>query len=176
MEIPEALQQLEILFQYPYYLIVMGVLAFLFLCLLIARVRRMNRAIVPFKTQGGRVEIAPKTIHGILQHTVVGIPGVEKASCCHRQRGSKLQLQVNIHILATAKLKELETEIKHRIRSVMRFQFGMENIDPIHIRVTRLVGEPMPQYEPQVPVDTREESTEPNKSFEAAAEDRRSSL
>lgn len=105
--------------------------------------RRSHRPIIPFKTEGGSVEIAPHTLRGILQHAAYSVDGVEKASCRHYVRGKGLRVKVSIHLRASAKLKDVESRIKTQIRNTLFEQFGMERIDPINIRVVKLIGEPM---------------------------------
>ena len=105
--------------------------------------RRAMRGIVPFKTQGGTIEIAPSTLRGVIQHAATSVEGVEKASCHHFARGQGVGVRVAIHLRANRRLKEVETGIKRRIRATLLDQFGMENVEPIHIRVTRIIGDPV---------------------------------
>jgi len=104
--------------------------------------RVRHRPIIPFKTSGGRVEIAPQTLKNILQFASTRGSGVDKASCYYRSRGRSLEVKVAIHLRANTPLKTVETEIKRRIRQTLKEQFGMESIEPIHIKVAKLVGEP----------------------------------
>jgi len=102
--------------------------------------RRSHRPIIPFKAQGGTVEIAPSTLKGIINQTVQGIEGIERAGCKHRSKGNRLAINVGIHLQSHVKLKTIEAAIKGRIRAVLSEQFGIENVDPIHIRVNKVIG------------------------------------
>lgn len=115
-----------------------------------------NKGIVPFKSEGGRVEIAPHTIRSFLQHVVSEVDGVEKARCTFKQRGPKLQIDVAAKVQARLPLRAIETEIKRCIRANMRYQFNMTNIDPINIRITQISGQPMEK----APNDENWEATE----------------
>lgn len=105
--------------------------------------RASNRGVVPFKSEGGRVEVAPHTIRSFLQHVVSEVDGVEKAQCTFKQRGPKLQIDVKAKVQARLPLRTIETEIKRSIRASMRHQFNMTNVDPINIRITQISGQPM---------------------------------
>jgi uncharacterized alkaline shock family protein YloU len=105
--------------------------------------RRANQGIVPFKTQGGSIEIAPHTLRGVIQQAANSIEGVERASCRHFMKGRSIGVKVAIHLRANSRLKDVEARIKSCIQATLYEQFGMENIDPIHIRVTRMVGDPV---------------------------------
>lgn len=126
---------------YPY---MVGLAVLLLLIIWVTHCWRQNhRPIIPFKTEGGTVEIAPQTLRGIIQHTTHSVEGVEKANCRHYVRGKGLRVKVAIHLRASSKLKDVEARIKSQIRTTLFEQFGMENVDPINIRVVKLIGEPM---------------------------------
>lgn len=105
--------------------------------------RRANQGIVPFKTQGGLIEIAPHTLRSVIQQAANSVEGVERASCHHFIKGRSVGVKVAIHLRANSRLKDVETRIKRCIRATLHEQFGMDNIDPVHIRVTRIVGDPI---------------------------------
>jgi len=105
--------------------------------------RRSHKGIVPFKSEGGSIEIAPQTLRGVMQNAANSVEGVEKAACRHFVRGRNVGVKVGIHLRANHKLRDVECCIKQRIRSTLSDQFGMEQVEPIHIRVTRIVGEPV---------------------------------
>ena len=122
---------------------VVGGLVVLVLLYLVYVYQRSNRGIVPFKTQGGNIEIAPHTLRSVIQQAANTVEGVEKASCRHFVKGRRVGVKVAIHLQANSRLKDVETRIKQCIRATLHEQFGMENIEPIHIRVTRMVGDPV---------------------------------
>ena len=105
--------------------------------------RRANQGIIPFKTQGGTIEIAPGTLRGVMQHAANTVDGVERATCRHFMKGRSVGVKVAIHLRSNTRLKDVEASIKGCIRATLSEQFGMENIEPIHIRVTRMVGDPI---------------------------------
>ncbi|MGA1205461.1 MAG: hypothetical protein ACO3ZW_06610 [Opitutales bacterium] len=105
--------------------------------------RRATQGIVPFKTQGGTIEIAPSTLRSVMQHAASSVDGVEKAHCRHFLKGRRVGVKVAIHLQANHRLKDVEADIKHRIRATLYEQFGMETIEPINIRLTRIVGDPV---------------------------------
>lgn len=107
------------------------------------RYKRANQGIIPYKTQGGNIEIAPSTLRGVMQHAANSIEGVERASCRHFIRGRGVGVKVAIHVRSNSKLREIESEIKGCIRATLYEQFGMEIVEPIHIRVTKIVGDPV---------------------------------
>lgn len=134
---------LEHLIQSPYLEYGAIVLVLLILLYVYQIGRTAMRGIVPFKTQGGTIEIAPSTLRGVIQHAATSVEGVEKAACHHFVKGSGVGVRVAIHMRANRRLKDIETGIKRRIRATLLDQFGMENVEPIHIRVTRIVGDPV---------------------------------
>ncbi|MGC9449845.1 MAG: hypothetical protein ACP5I4_00240 [Oceanipulchritudo sp.] len=128
----------------PPYLYFAAVAVVLLVALYIAYTcRRANQGIVPFKTQGGSIEIAPHTLRGVIQQAANSIEGVERASCRHFMKGRNLGVKVAIHLRANSRLKDVEARIKRCIQATLYEQFGMENVDPIHIRVTRMIGDPV---------------------------------
>lgn len=134
-------ENLSYLTEPPYLYYWSAALALLILLWIIRSYRQNHRPIVPFKSQGGSIEIAPKTLRGIIQQTVKSVDGVEKVHCRHYVRSRGLRVKIGIHLHASARLKEVESEIKNQIRSVLWEQFGMERIEPIDIKVTRLIGD-----------------------------------
>ena len=124
------------------YLIVAGVVI-LILLYLVYKYRRNHRGIIPFKTQGGMIEISPYTLRGVIQHAANSVSGVEKASCHHFLKGRSIGVRIAIHLRANSRLKEVDASIKRCVRATLYEQFGMENIDPIHIKVTRIIGDPV---------------------------------
>jgi uncharacterized alkaline shock family protein YloU len=139
---------------YLYYAVV--AVALLVGLYLVYTYRRANQAIIPFKTQGGNIEVAPSTLRGVMQHAANSVEGVEKATCRHFIKGRSLGVRVAIHLRANNRLKEVEGRIKNCIQSTLREQFGMENIEPIHIRVTRIIGDPVATTNPSYPDDLDE--------------------
>lgn len=131
------------LIQPPY---IYGIAAGLILLLplyLIHYYRRTNQGIVPFKSQGGNIEIAPQTLRGVMQNAANSVEGVEKAACRHFLRRRNLGVSVSIHLRANHRLRDVDNLIKKRIRATLLDQFGMENVEPINIRVSRIIGDPM---------------------------------
>ncbi|MEX0323316.1 MAG: hypothetical protein AB3N63_14235 [Puniceicoccaceae bacterium] len=107
------------------------------------RYKRASQGIIPYKTQGGNIEIAPSTLRGVMQHAANSIEGVERASCRHFIRGRGVGVKVAIHVRSNSKLREIEAQIKGCIRATLFEQFGMEIVEPINIRVTKIVGDPV---------------------------------
>ena len=136
---------------YLYYFVV--VLVLLIGLYLVYTYRRANQGIVPFKTQGGAIEIAPSTLRGVMQHAANSVEGVEKASCRHFLKGRSVGVKVAIHLRANNRLKDVDARIKNCIQATLYEQFGMENIEPIHIRVTRIVGDPIASTKSSYPDD-----------------------
>jgi hypothetical protein len=120
------------------------ILVLLLVLYAIRRYRTSCKGIVPFKGQGGTVEVAPKTLRGLLQNAANSVEGVEKAHCRHFVKGRRLGIKVSLHLSAQSRLKDVELRVKRRIRDTLQDQFGMENVEPIHIRVTRIIGDPLP--------------------------------
>lgn len=128
---------------YSYYA---AVAAGLFLVLLVIRgYRNAHRGVIPFKSQGGTIEIAPQTLRGVILYAVQGVDGIQKCSCRHFIKRGSIGVRVVIHLRANHSLRDVESTIKDRIRHSLADQFGMETVDPIHIRVARIVGKPTPQ-------------------------------
>jgi uncharacterized alkaline shock family protein YloU len=124
--------------------------------------RRANQGIVPFKTQGGTIEIAPQTLRSVMQNAANSVEGIDKAACRHFMKGRNVGVKVAVHLRANHRLKDVETMIKQRIRATLLDQFGMETVDPIHIRVTRIVGDPVAS----VPQDSDPAEALPGDEFE----------
>jgi uncharacterized alkaline shock family protein YloU len=142
---------------YLYYAVVAVVL--LITLYLVHSYRRSNQGIVPFKSQGGTIEIAPQTLRGVMQNAANSVEGVERAACRHFMKGRNVGVKVAIHLRANHRLRDVEATIKKRIRATLLDQFGMETVEPIHIRVTRIVGDPIATVKEQ-PVEPEENDFE----------------
>lgn len=152
-----------------FYGIVAAVVVLLVLWLWYAYGRR-HQGIIPFKTQGGTIEIAPGTLRGIMQHAANSVPGVEKATCQHFMRGKRVGVKVAIHLKANSRLKEVEAHIKRGIKNSLLDQFGMESVEPIDIRVTKIIGDPVYREMPRM---LEPPSEEPEELFDIADDDER---
>ncbi|MDP0500316.1 MAG: hypothetical protein Q7P63_09475 [Verrucomicrobiota bacterium JB022] len=130
--------------QDPVHLAILGaaLIVAIFLLVTLVKWRRNHAPIVPFRAQGGRVEIAPRTLRNLINHAVMGVPGVEKLHSKFGTRRRKLHIHCYLDLMATAKLPEVEAELKHRIREALRNQFGLENIGDIDVTVKKIVGDP----------------------------------
>lgn len=117
----------------------------LLLLLAIRKYRRSHRPIVPFKTSGGTIEIAPQTLRGVMQGAAQSVEGVHKCTCRHFLRRGQLGVKVTLQMQANHSLRDIDAAIKERIRATLMEQFGMETVAPIHVRVSRIVGKPIPQ-------------------------------
>ncbi|MEY2999942.1 MAG: hypothetical protein RL648_156 [Verrucomicrobiota bacterium] len=142
-----TLEQLKWIFSHllqPPYAYYAAVAASLFILLLVIRAyRKSHRAIVPFKTQGGNIEIAPHTLRSVMQSAAQSVQGVHKCACQHFIRRHQLGVRVKLQLQANHSLRDVDAAIKERIRTTLLEQFGMETVDPIHIRVSRIVGKPL---------------------------------
>lgn len=128
---------------YSYYA---AIAAGLFLVLLVIRgYRNAHRGVIPFKSQGGTIEIAPQTVRGVILYAAQSVEGVQKCSCRHFIKRGRMGVRVVIHLRANHSLRDVESTIKDRIRHSLADQFGMDTVDPIHIRVARIVGKPIAQ-------------------------------
>lgn len=141
---PDLTNVANLLDQVPYVYLAGLALAFLILLLGLCRYRRTHQGIIPFKAEGGSIEIAPQTLRAVMENAAGSVAGVERATCRHFRKGQSLGVRVDLHIHANQRLRELDSLVKNRIRATLLEQFGMESIDPIHIRVTRIVGDPVP--------------------------------
>lgn len=123
------------------------------LLLILRRYRLSHRPIVPFKTQGGTIEIAPHTLRNVMQGAAQSVEGVHKCTCQHFVRRNQLGVRVTLQMQANHSLRDIDAAIKQRIRATLMDQFGMESVAPIHVRVSRIVGKPLPQesYTPLIP-------------------------
>jgi uncharacterized alkaline shock family protein YloU len=143
----DAIDRLRDLLSYltepPYSYYAAATASLLALLWILRSFRKSHRGIVPFKTQGGTIEIAPQTVRGILHNVVQSVDGVHKCSCTHFTKRDRIGIKVSIHLLANHSLRQVETTIKERIRSTLMDQFGMDTVDPINIRVARIVGKPI---------------------------------
>lgn len=166
----ETLQHL-LTVPYLYYAVVAVVLL---VALYLLRVyRRSNQGIVPFKSQGGTIEIAPQTLRSVMQNATNSVEGVERAACRHFLKGRNVGVKVAIHLRANHRLRDVEATIKKSIRATLLDQFGMETVEPIHIRVTRIVGDPIASVaeEPPEPEGTDLEE-EPEEDFPETSDER----
>jgi len=143
MNMQTLVNALQHLLSPPYIYFAALAVGFLVLLWFLRSYRRSHKGIVPFKSQGGTIEIAPHTLRGVMQNAANSVEGVEKAACRHFLKGRNIGVKVAIHLRANHKLRDVETTIKQRIRSTLMDQFGMEQVEPIHIRVSRIVGEPI---------------------------------
>lgn len=135
-------ESLHFLLEPPVVFYAIGVVvAFLAILFAIGRYRRANRGIEPFKSNGGRVEIAPATVKMLIVHVVGDIGGVEWVGCRLRH-GRKLVVSLSLHVRAVTPLREIETETKRKVRYALKHQFGIDQVDAIHIRVTKVIGSP----------------------------------
>lgn len=127
-------------------LVLLGIL------ILFVRYRRLHKGIVPFKSSGGTIEVAPQTLRGVMQQAVLSVEGVEKASCRPIPRGNSLGVRVSIHLHVHSRLRDIENQIQHRLRDTLADQFGIESIQPIHIRVTKVIGDPLAPHNDSIPL------------------------
>jgi len=140
----------------PWIYLILIAVVFLLVLYVIYKYRRVNQGIIPFKTQGGTIEISPHTLRSVIQHATSNVKGVERASCHHFLKGRNIGVRIAIHLQANHRLKDVDASIKRMVRATLLEQFGMENIDPIHIRVTRIIGEPVPTETNRFPDDLDE--------------------
>jgi uncharacterized alkaline shock family protein YloU len=141
MQIP--IPNLDYLLQ-PLYLGYFAVaVALLFLFWISIYYRRTHRPIIPFASVGGTIEIAPSTLRSIIQHAALSVNGVVKVASQHAAKRKGISVRVAIHMRANAKLQVVEMKLKQRIKAALLEQFGMEIVDPIHIKVTKIIGEPL---------------------------------
>jgi uncharacterized alkaline shock family protein YloU len=127
----------------PYLYFGLGALVLLCLLWWMQVYRRNHKGIIPFKAQGGSIEIAPGTLRGVIQLAAASVEGIEKASCQHFIRRHRLGVRVAVHVHSGFPLKDIDRQLKQTIRETLREQFGMEQVDPIHIRVARIIGDPV---------------------------------
>lgn len=136
-------EPLEHLLSTPYLYYAVVAIVLLVTLYLVHTYRKAHQGIIPFKTQGGTIEIAPQTLRGVMQNAANSVEGVERAACRHFVKGRNVGVKVAVHLRANHRLKDVESLIKKRIRATLLDQFGMETVEPIHIRVTRIVGDPV---------------------------------
>lgn len=129
--------------QPPYVYLAVVALILLVLLYVLYRYRRAHQGIIPFKAQGGTIEIAPQTLRAIMENAVDNVEGVERATCRHVIRGHRLGVKIALHIKANQRLRDIDTRVKERLRATLQEQFGIESVEPIHIRVTRIIGDPV---------------------------------
>lgn len=136
---------------YRYGVIALAILI-IFWCLY-RRVVAARRPITLYRSQGGNVEIARQTLRGLIIGAALRVSGVDHATCQYDQRGRKLRVKVSIHLAGDARLKEVEEELKKRIRSALQQHVGYEpnDVQPINVRVTKIVGDPAPTLEEDFP-------------------------
>jgi uncharacterized alkaline shock family protein YloU len=160
-----TIESLEHLLKAPYLYYAAVAVILLVALYLFRSYRRAHQGIIPFKTQGGTIEIAPHTLRSVMQNAANSVEGIDKASCRHFLKGKNVGVKVAVHLKANHRLKDVETLIKKRIRATLLDQFGMETVDPIHIRVTRIVGDPVAS----VPSEKRVEEPVSEDDFEEDA-------
>ncbi len=127
----------------PYLYGAVGAALLLLLLLVLVFLRRWRSCIPAFESRDGAIEVAPKTLRTVMRNAVNSVEGVERASCRHFRHRRGIGVRVALHLRASHPLREVENQIKQRIRSTVSEQFGMAPIDPIHIKVTRIVGDSM---------------------------------
>lgn len=108
----------------------------------LVRYRQLHKPIVPFKSADGSVQIAPHTLKSLIQFAALSVHGVEKAASRHFPKRNRIAIDIAIHLHANSKLPLVEQSIKQRVRAALDEQFGMQAIDPITIKVVKVVGEP----------------------------------
>lgn len=143
MNLSTPVDSLQHLLKAPYLYYAVAAVLFLVALFILRSYRRSNQGIVPFKSQGGKIEIAPQTLRVVMQNAANSVEGVERAACRHFIKGRTVGVKVAIHLRANHRLRDVEATIKQRICDTLLDQFGMENVEPIHIRVTRIVGDPI---------------------------------
>lgn len=160
---PDLSHVANLLDQVPYLYLAGFTLVLLVLLLCLYRYRRIHQGIIPFKAEGGTIEIAPQTLRAVMENAARSVEGVERASCRHFRRGKSLGVRIALHIHANQRLRDIDSLVKNRIRATLLEQFGMESIDPIHIRVTRIIGDPVATVpsEETVPGDQPSTGTDP---------------
>jgi uncharacterized alkaline shock family protein YloU len=138
-----------ILYSEPYRYGVLAVFALLILLVVIHRMIKARRPISLYRAEGGNVEIARLTLRGLIVGAANRVRGVDHAICHYDQRGRKLRVDVAIHLAGDARLKEVEDDLKKKIRRALEEQIGYEpnDVQPINVRVTKIVGEPAPEVE-----------------------------
>ena len=137
------IESLEHLLKAPYLYYAAVAVILLVALYLFRSYRRAHQGIIPFKTQGGTIEIAPQTLRSVMQNAANSVEGIDRANCRHFLKGKNVGVKVAVHLRANHRLKDVETLIKQRIRATLLDQFGMETVEPIHIRVTRIIGDPV---------------------------------
>lgn len=161
-EYTESLNEsLQFLLEPPLVFYVVGIfVAFILILYALSRYRRARRGIEPFKSNGGRVEIAPATVKMLIVHVVGDINGVEWVGCSLRH-GRKLVVSLALHVRAVTPLREIETETKRKVRYALKHQFGIDQVDAVHIRVTKVIGSPPVIEEEPEPEPLRVRKPEP---------------
>ncbi|MCC5839286.1 MAG: hypothetical protein JJT96_04100 [Opitutales bacterium] len=154
-------ESLQLLLEPPLLFYAIGLLvAFILILYAVSRYRRACRGIEPFKSNGGRVEIAPATVKMLIVHVVGDINGVEWVGCRLRH-GRKLVVSLALHVRAVTPLREIETETKRKVRYALKHQFGIDQVDAVHIRVTKVIGSPPIIEEEPEPEPVRLRKPEP---------------
>jgi uncharacterized alkaline shock family protein YloU len=157
-----TIESLEHLLTAPYLYYAAVAVVLLLALYLVRSYRRAHQGIIPFKTQGGTIEIAPQTLRSVMQNAANSVEGVDKAACRHFMKGRNLGVKVAVHLRANHRLKDVDVMIKQRIRATLLDQFGMETVEPIHIRVKRIVGDPVAS----VPAKAKSEESVAEDDFE----------
>ena len=129
--------------------------SFLLFCLI--KFRQSHGNITPFETDGGRVEIASKTLKTGIERAVAAHPAVKKVSSKHKLKGFRLAVNLKLQLRTGSRLKEVEAELKELIRTTLQEQFGIAEVEPINLQITRIVGK-APPGTPTLPEDKGSEA------------------
>ena len=159
---PDLTNITDLLDPVPYRYVTILVLALLLLLFALYRYRRTHKGIIPFEAEGGTIEMAPQTLRAVMENAAGRVSGVARASCRHFRRGQSLGVKVSLHIHANQRLRDIDSLVKNRIRATLLEQFGMASIDPIHIRVTRIVGDPLPTVPEDETIPANQPNTDPD--------------
>lgn len=152
----------------PFLYLAIIALVLLGILILFVRYRRLHQGIVPFQSSGGTIEVAPQTLRGVMQQAVLGVEGVEKATCRPLPKGNSLGVRVSVHLHVQSRLRDVENQIQQRLRDTLADQFGIESVQPVHIRVTKVIGDPLAPAGSPASLTTRDtgssQDTSPNPS------------
>ncbi len=176
----ETVELARFLSEEPYRYWVLGFVGLVVVLIVIRRIRRVRRPILLYKSQGGNVEIANSTLRGLIIGASERVMGVERATCSYGQRRRKLRIRLAIHLSGDAQLKRVEEELKRNIRRALEqhVAYNPGDVQPIDIRVTRIVGEARQPIEVQpvedpLPIEVEAESarTGPSPEFTPEPDD-----
>lgn len=118
--------------------VVLGILALW----LISSIRAANRPIVPFRSEGGNIAISPGTLHRLIDHAGRSVSGVSRISSTFRLKREVLNIRLFLTLQASARLPEVEADLRNSVRAALHEQLGLEKIGSIDLVVRRIVGEP----------------------------------